>query len=193
MDMNDDVTRFQVFRYLSAGEALSRIFGYNMSQSSVGCTKLTVHLEGMDWVGDGAAQEAAAATTSTLLQYFARPAELARLRYLEYFSKYNVIKASAAERSAAAEAGVERVRPRRGNAFFVDSLGNKVSVRRVKSLHVARMYPVSVTQGEQYYLRMLLGCVAGVSFADLRTAGGVLYDTYRQAAEARRAGQGGPH
>lgn len=183
MDMNDDVTRFQVFRYLSAGEAFCRIFGYNLSQSSVGCTKLTVHLEGMDWVGDGAAQEAA--TVSTLLQYFARPPELAALRYLEYFSKFNVAKASAAERVAAAGAGGERVVPQRGNAYSVDAIGNKVSVRRPGSLHVARMYPVSVTMGEQYYLRMLLGSVAGVSFADLRTAGGQLWDTYRQAAEAR--------
>ena len=55
---------------------MCRIFGYDLSNSSVGCTRLTVHLEGMDWVGEDAEGE------SKLLQYFKRPAALAHLFYL---------------------------------------------------------------------------------------------------------------
>ena len=185
INMQDEVLKFQTFRYLSAGEALCRIFGYNLTHSTVGCSRLTVHLEGMDWVGDGAVQQGGASTKSTLLQYFARPASLSGLLYVEYFSQYNVTKATAAHRQAASAAGEERVKPQRGNAYLVDALGNKVSVRNRGSMHVARIFPVSVTQGEQYYLRMLLTAVAGASFVSLRTVGARVYDTYREAAEAR--------
>ena len=179
-NMDDEVLKIQTFRYLSAGEAMCRIFGYNLSQSSVGCTRLTVHLEGQDWVGDGAAAEA---TSSTLLDYFKRPAALLPQLYLQYYSRYNVGKSSAAEREAGA--GGVLVSVRRGNDYYVDSGGNKVSVRSAGCLHVARMYAVSVTQGEQYYLRALLTCVPATSFADLRTVGDTVYPTYREAAEAR--------
>ena len=184
-NMQDDVLKFQSFRYLSAGEALCRIFGYNLSHSTVGCTRLSVHLEGMDWVGDNAVQADGAAASSTLLQYFGRPACLSHLLYVDYFSQYSISKANAAQKEAAAAAGEELVVPSRGNAYQVDGLGNKVSVRNRGCLHVARIYPVSVTQGEQYYLRMLLTAVAGTSFVELRTVGARVFATYREAAEAR--------
>ena len=180
MNMEDDVLKFQTFRYLSAGEAICRINGYNLSQSSVGCTRLSVHLEGMDWVGDNVALPDG---SSTLLDYFSRPPALSPLLYLQYFSKHTVQKASAAERAAAA--GGQPVKPKRGNAYYLDSGGKKVVMRNPGSLHVARMYPVAVSQGEQYYLRSLLACVPATSFVDLRTVGDTVYATYREAAEAR--------
>jgi hypothetical protein len=125
-NMDDDVLKIQTFRYLSAGEAMCRIIGYNLSQSSVGCTRLAVHLPDQDWVGDGAAAETA---SSTLLDFFKRPAALAAHTYLAYYSKYNVTKASAAEKQAAAAAGGLLVRRQRGDDFYVDNGGKKVSVR----------------------------------------------------------------
>jgi len=148
--MDDALEVFQVFRYLSAGEAMCRIFGYDLSRSSVGCTRLTVHLEGMDWVG-----EAVADSSSQLLQYFSRPEELEHLLYLQYFSSYSLQKATAAVKSAAEESGGGLISPRSGNDYYVDSCipPNKVTKRNIGSLHVARMYPVQSTQGELYYLR----------------------------------------
>jgi hypothetical protein len=181
MNMEDEALRFQTFRYLSAGEAFCRIFGYNLSQSTVGCTRLSVHEEGMDWVGDGVA--AGGAGPTTLDKYFARPGALALYKYLSYFSDFNVQKATAAEREAAA--GGLLFKPPRGNAYYLDALGNKVAKRSPGSLHVARIFPVSVTQGEQYYLRMLLTAVPATSYVGLRTVGQVVHATYREAAEAR--------
>ena len=99
VNMEDELEKFQIFRYLSAGEAMCRIFGYDLSNSSVGCTRLTVHLEGMDWVGEDAEGE------SKLLQYFKRPAALAHLLYLQYYSRYTILKANAAQRDAVNAAG----------------------------------------------------------------------------------------
>ena len=180
MNMEDEVLKFQTFRYLSAGEAICRINGYHLSQSTVGCTKLSVHLDGMDWVGDGGALGAG---PSTLLTYFARPAATAQLKYLDYYSKFNVQKATAAEKEAGA--GGQLIKPARGNAYYVDGNGNKVGVRSPGSLHVARMYSVSVSQGEQYYLRMMLAYVSAKSYVELRTVDDVEYATFREAAEAR--------
>ena len=45
VNLDDEVLRFQLFRYLSAGEAYCRIFNYDLSKSSVGCTRLPVHLQ----------------------------------------------------------------------------------------------------------------------------------------------------
>jgi len=182
VNMEDELEKFQIFRYLSAGEAMCRIFGYDLSNSSVGCTRLTVHLEGMDWVGEDAEGE------SKLLQYFKRPAELARLLYLQYYSRYSIQKATAAQRAAVDAAGGGLYKPRgRGNAYFLDNCDppNMVRLRNAGSLHVARMYPVPVTQGELYYLRKLLTVVPGTSFPDMRAFNGETYATYREAAEAR--------
>jgi hypothetical protein len=181
-DMTDDLEMFQVFRYLSAGEAMCRIFGYDLSRSSVGCTRLTVHLEGMDWVGEVGGNS----SQSQLLQYFSRPEELEPLLYLQYFSSYSLQKASAAVKSAADEAGGGLVSPPSGNDYYVDNCNppNKVTKRNVGSLHVARMYPVQSTQGELYYLRRLLTIIPGTSFKDMRTHQGVVFDTYREAARA---------
>jgi hypothetical protein len=182
MNMEDEVLKLQVFRYLSAGEAYCRLFGYHLSQSSVGCTRLTVHLEGMDWVGDDAG---AAAVPSPLLQYFSRPPAAEDMKYLQYYSTFSVSKASAEERRAGAD--LQRVPPksRRSVGYTLDILGNKVSERKQGTLHVARMYPVSVTQGEVYYLRALLAVVPARSFEGMRTVGDTVYPTYREAAEAR--------
>ena len=182
MNMQDEVLKLQVFRYLSAGEALCRLFGYHLSQSSVGCTRLSVHLEGMDWVGEDAG---AAAGPSSLLQYFSRPPAAEAMKYLQYFSAFNVVKASAEELRAGAD--LQRVAPksRRSVGYTLDALGSKVSERKPGSLHVARMYPVSVTQGEVYYLRALLAVVPARSFEGMRTVDGTVYPTYREAAEAR--------
>jgi hypothetical protein len=181
VNLDDEVLRFQLFRYLSAGEAYCRIFNYDLSKSSVGCTRLPVHLQGMDWVGAASAKE-----NSKLEAYFKRPLQLQELLYLDYYSKFSVDQATASERAAVAEAGGGLYKPKRGNAFYLDSCvtPNHVRERNPGCLHVARMFPVSVTQGELYYLRLLLTCVAATSYESLRTAGGIVFPTFRQAAEA---------
>jgi hypothetical protein len=164
-NMEDQLTKFQLFKYTSAGEAYCRIYNYQLTRSSVGCDRLPVHLEGLDWVGD----ESEASGESKLVVYFNRPVALQHLLYLDYYSQYTVLSLGDAEVDEAVDDGNGKYKPRRGNAFYVDTCAppNKVRLRNPGSLHVARMYPVAVTQGELYYARLLLTCVPAMSFTDL--------------------------
>ncbi|PWZ21610.1 ATP-dependent DNA helicase pif1, partial [Zea mays] len=58
--------------------------------------------------------------------------------------------------------------------------------RRLTSAKIGRMYYVHPIAGELYYLRMLLMFVSGAtSFVDVRTFQDIVYDTFREACEAR--------
>jgi hypothetical protein len=64
--------------------------------------------------------------------------------------------------------------------------GNRVWRKRKRRLCIGRIYGVSPTAGELFYLRLLLFTVAGTSsFGDLRTVNGDVYSTYRDACAAR--------
>lgn len=115
IDTNDEIEMFQVFRYTSASEAICRIMGQDLSDSSVGCTRLPVHLEGMNWVesqmhvenGDERyeEEEAGRKPTLTLLErYFLRPKSLAALKYAQYYANFSVKEASESELEALGQA-----------------------------------------------------------------------------------------
>lgn len=57
---------------------------------------------------------------------------------------------------------------------------------RKRGFAIGRMYFVSPSSGEQFYLRTLLTVVKGsTSFEDLHTVDGTLYPTFRDACVAR--------
>jgi hypothetical protein len=69
---------------------------------------------------------------------------------------------------------------------FVYSTQTKKWAPRQRGYAIGRMYFVSPTAGERFYLRTLLSIVAGPrSFVDLRTHNGVTYATFREACLAR--------
>ena len=175
---------FQTMRYTSAGEAFFRGADFDLSRTTVGCTRLTTHLPGLDWVGMDSGD-----TDSKLVIYFSRPAvpEMDNLLYVEYFSRYSLEPATSAQVAAAAGAAAQPFKPPRGNAYYIDTArkNNKVTMRNKGCLHVARIYSVPVTKGEAYYLRLLVTRVAARSFEELLTHGGTVHTTYREAAEAR--------
>ena len=192
MNLDDEVQCYQTFRYLSAGQAFYRVADYAMSKSSVGCDRLTAHLPGMNWVG----KVDESGDASKLLVYFARPRALRGELFLSYYSKFALSKAKSAEVRAYKDfvrAGGEGPfkPPGRFNAYYIDKCDppNKVCLRNAGSLHVARMYTVNVTQGELYYLRLLLSHLPATSYEHLRTVKDVegkrtVYPTFREAAEA---------
>ena len=184
MNVNDEVLMFQTFRYLSAGEAFYRVANFDMHHTDVGCTRLTCHLDGLDWVGKDRGDQ-----PSKLLTYFQRPRpELDGLLYTEYFARHSVAEATEAEWEAHEASGEALYAGdgdgRRFNAYYIDGCKppNKVAVR--SGMHVARIYPVPVTQGELYYLRLLLTCVPARSYNDLLTFGDTVHASFRDAAEA---------
>jgi hypothetical protein len=59
---------------------------------------------------------------------------------------------------------------------------HKWSHRENDGFAIGRMYHAHPTSGERFYLRLLLTCIKGaISFEDLRTVDGVLYDTFKEA------------
>ncbi len=136
VNTSDEVEMFQTMRYTSAGEAFFRGADFDLSRTTVGCTRLTTHLPGLDWVGMDSGD-----TDSKLLTYFSRPAvpELDDLLYVEYFSRYSVETATRAQVAAAAGAAEQPYKPPRCNAYYIDTARkpNKVTVRNKGSLHVA--------------------------------------------------------
>ena len=131
LNTNDEVLMFQTFRYLSAGEAFYRTANFDMHHSDVGCTRLTVHLEGKDWVGKDMGDK-----SSRLLEYFQRPQPaLDDLLYTEYFARHNVAPATDAELEAHEANGEALYKPdaeaRQCYPYYIDNCEppNKVAVR----------------------------------------------------------------
>ena len=63
---------------------------------------------------------------------------------------------------------------------------DRVWRKRKRQLCVGRVFNVSPSAGELFYLRLLLFTVAGAaSFAELRTVDNHVYATYREACAAR--------
>uniref|UniRef100_A0A0A9DGN2 Uncharacterized protein n=1 Tax=Arundo donax TaxID=35708 RepID=A0A0A9DGN2_ARUDO len=57
--------------------------------------------------------------------------------------------------------------------------------KRQKGYAIGRIYYAHPASGERYYLRMLLNTVKGCkSYADIRTADGVVHPTFKSACQA---------
>lgn len=70
--------------------------------------------------------------------------------------------------------------------FLVCNKKTKKWKKREKGGSLGKLYFASPSQGERYYLRMLLYTVRSPkSFADLRTHQGTVYETFKEACEAR--------
>jgi hypothetical protein len=63
---------------------------------------------------------------------------------------------------------------------------NKKWIRRQHGFKIGRLYYVNPTEGERFYLRMLLMIVKGATcYTDLRTHNGIIYETFKEACAAR--------
>lgn len=70
--------------------------------------------------------------------------------------------------------------------YFVWSPSNKMWSRRRRGIVIGRIVTCHPTEGERYYLRLLLMNIRGPkSYEDLHRVNGKCYDTFREAAEKR--------
>jgi hypothetical protein len=77
---------------------------------------------------------------------------------------------------------------------FVWHNGGKFWMKRKKQLVIGRMVSVGPTEGERYYLRLLLShCKGPTSFEDLRCVNEVVAETFRDACLARGLLQSDDH
>ena len=160
----DEIKSYIDARYVSASEACWRLLGFSLHGELPAVTRLAVHLPDEQqavWVEGQALPDVAAHPQRTTLT--------------EWFSANTVDEAA-------------RVIPYSDMpAHYVwKDKRWKRRIRRGKMPTIGRVASCSPLQGERFYLRMLLHHVLGAkSFADMRTYGGTVYPTFKEAAQAR--------
>ncbi|KAE8229400.1 hypothetical protein CF326_g5630 [Tilletia indica] len=167
-------------RYLSATEAMWRIYGFDLSSKSPTVIRLAVHApQGNRAQFRGARQRGSEA--STLLRYFLRPLPFAPLTYTEYYEAITTIRVATPEeqqnpRLLPPDTFLELTEP--GLTFAPNLIR-----RRQRGLAVARINTVRPSAGDPFYIRAILLHRPARSWNSLRTTpDGQIHPTFRQAA-----------
>jgi hypothetical protein len=163
----DEIQDYLDCRYISPPEACWRIFGFAMHGQSHSVEKLPVNLENFQTI---------------LFSEDANNAEL-----LETLERGSITKLTAFFQVSAidpiARGLLYHELPEK---YKWDQPSKSWRLRTNRKKVVARMYNVNPSEGERYYLRILLCHIKGpTSFTDLRTYNGVIYPNYKDAAIAR--------
>ncbi len=169
---HDEITQFEMGRYISSNEAFWRIFGFDIHCRFPAVVHLSVHLENGQRVyfTDGSLTDQLQNPRDTTLTAFFKLCQqdvFARTLFYIDVPSYYIWKMHT------------WARRKKGMAVEGHS-GIKCD------LTLGRIYTVHPSQQECFYLRMLLHEVRGpTSFADLRTVDGTLCSTYRSACMMR--------
>jgi hypothetical protein len=182
----DEIKRYVDGRYVSASEAFWRLFGFRMHAQWPPVERLEVHLPDQERV------------------YYREDADLRnvvpRRSKLQAWLDFNKEKAEAYDPanpetephpclsttyqnfpSLAVWDEGKRANPARGQEEVP-----RHWKPRVQGVCVGRMYHVMPTEGERFYLRLLLHHVPGAtSWEHLRTVDGHIYPTHKEACQAR--------
>ncbi|XP_063907805.1 uncharacterized protein LOC135125948 [Zophobas morio] len=166
---NDEISQYQMGRYVSSNEAFWRIFSFAIHERHPTVVHLAVHLENGQRVyfNESNAADRAARPPSTTLTSFCQTDDFARtLLYADVPRNYTWNASSKSFQRRKQGTPVEG----HPNVFSSDALG--------------RIYTVHPNNDECYYLRLLLVNVrAPISFKQLRTVNGQLCATYREACQ----------
>lgn len=187
--ISDEIEQYRSTRYISAAEATWRLFGFHMLSRNPSVTLLYAQLEqehNVRFPQTATSQERrqiAENVVTDLMLYFNRPttSTFEQLTILDYFETYSVKRKKATD-------PVPRAAP---IGKWIDQLGNTVTKRRVNSKHVCRLQFQDPTQGDLFYLRLILHHVAARSYLALRTVDSpeagepVVHDNFHDAARAR--------
>lgn len=168
----DEVTQYQMGRYISSNEAAWRILSFPIHNRHPTVVHLSVHLENgqrVYFTTANARNIAADPPHTTLTAFFALCSEdrfATTLLYEEvpkYYTWNAALKKFQRRKQGMRIEGHE-------NVYATDALG--------------RVYTVHPNNAECYYLRMLLVNVKGpTSFTNLRTVNGDVCQTYREACQ----------
>ncbi|XP_062233672.1 uncharacterized protein LOC133930909 [Phragmites australis] len=165
----DEIRQYRDARWVTPPEALWRIYGFELSKNSPPVMQLQLHLPNMHMVSFQEGQDIRqvvnreGAKKSMLTEYFEanRLHEHARgILYRDFSEWYTWQKGKK----------------------------KKFWQRRVRETggQVGRIVSAHPTEGERYYLRVLLNHVSGAtSYDDLRMVDGEILPTFREAAERR--------
>lgn len=166
----DEITQFQLGRYISSNEAVWRILAFNIHERYPAVVHLSVHLENGQRVyfrEENAQAIAAQPPNTTLTAFFelCRTDEFARTLLYHEVPKYYTWNTS-----------TKKFQRRKQGA----AVPGHVGIRSSDAL--GRVYTVHPNNADCYYLRLLLHTVRGpTSFQAIRTIDGTVCETYRQA------------
>ncbi|XP_054091748.1 uncharacterized protein LOC128923513 [Zeugodacus cucurbitae] len=169
---NDEISRYQVGRYVNCNEAIWRMFAFPIHERHSTVINLPVHLENgqrVYFTASNATQRAETPPATTLTSFFAicQSDQFARTLLYSEMKRYYTWNASSKNFQ----------RRKQG-----DAVSGYPDVRSTDAL--GRMYTVHPKNDECFYLRLLLVNVRGpTSFETLRTVNGVIFPTYRAACE----------
>ncbi|XP_043259365.1 uncharacterized protein LOC122403185 [Colletes gigas] len=170
---DDEVTRYQIGRYVSCNEALWRIFSFPIHDRHPTVVHLAVHLENgqrVYFTEHTAIQRAERPPATTLTSFFSTCESDPFARTLLYSQMPRYYTWNASSKKFQRRKQGERV-PDNPDVFSTDAIG------RIYTVHPSR-------NAECFYLRLLLVNVRGpTSFESLRTVDGVLCPTYRDACQ----------
>ena len=161
----DEIKEYLDARYISAAESCWHIFEFSMHSESPSVYRLPVHLEDQQLVYYNADDD--------VDEVLGRGA-LKKTPLTEWFK-------------------ANETYPDARNTAYQDFPKKWVYVKEAKKWKprergppaIGRMYFASPSQGERFYLRMLLTTVTGAtSFANLRTVNNVQYGTFKEACHA---------
>ncbi|KAL4118949.1 hypothetical protein QTP88_011827 [Uroleucon formosanum] len=171
-NVNDEISNFQMGRYVSTNEALWRLLSFQIHERYPTVVHLAVHLENgqrVYFTEANAAQRAERPPSTTLTSFFAMceaDSFAATLMYVE-MPKYYTWNQSTKKFQRRKQGTPVTDWPQ---VFSTDALG--------------RMYTVHPRNDECFYLRLLLVNVRGPkSFAHLKTVNGHQCQTYREACQ----------
>lgn len=174
----DPVRDYIKARYLSACEAVWRIFGFRVIRKSPSVIRLSIHLPLQQYGQMGRGD--AASLASTLLRYFHRPQDppegipdFSAVKYTDYYEEYVFEKYRGAALLPAEY--LEEPSP---------AFPRRIVRTRTKRRPIARIQTVHPGKGEVFYLRMILLHRSARSFLDVRTWRGITYETFEAAARS---------
>ncbi|KAG5532360.1 hypothetical protein RHGRI_026852 [Rhododendron griersonianum] len=162
----DEIMQFQTARWVTPPEAMWRIYRFNLFDMHPSVIALQLHLENCQIVGFKKATELNSITDS---EFFSRT----MLTQFFHMNRY--------DKDAKKGKFLYKDFP----VAFVWSTKMRCWTKRRHKNVIGRIVAINPSQGELYYLRLLLNHIrCPTSFSYLRTVGSKTYSTYREATVA---------
>jgi hypothetical protein len=156
----DEISAYQSARWISPPEAMWRIFSFNLAEIYPTVYSLQLHIENHQQVRYDDEDD-----LSTIIDN----ENTKRTMLTEFFE---VNKANEFART---------LLYRDFSAHFVWNSTKKIWTSRKKHVVIGRIVTANPSEGERYFLRVLLNHIRGpTSFHDLRTLNGVTVNTYQE-------------
>lgn len=171
-------------RYLTAPEATYRIFGFDITRKEPSVSCLPVHLQETRFHTQFSRIRNNESSMSLLRRYFHRPTgtfihedrefSFENLTYMDYFKMFRYEKWD--------QSKVDGIRYFQESSMPIGEPRQLVILRTGRVTHITRLAPAKPSEGERFYVRVILQRKPARSFDDLRTHDGYLYPFFQHAA-----------